>query len=86
MRKPYINSNQSDEFIKASIETLLSHDGTVNKSVVLVTVVNGEVTLYGQVSSFLEKKVAEDEVTKISGVVKVHNHLIIVGRNPEFSG
>jgi osmotically-inducible protein OsmY len=67
--------HRSDErIIEDIVERLMLH-GYVDASDILVTVANGEVNLSGTVRSRREKRMAEDVVDSVSGVLDVHNEL-----------
>jgi osmotically-inducible protein OsmY len=66
---------RSDERIKEEICDLLTNAPHVDPSDLEVKVSAGEVTLTGTVEDRMEKRMAEDLASTISGVTEVHNQL-----------
>ncbi|MBZ9708551.1 BON domain-containing protein [Mesorhizobium sp. ESP7-2] len=65
--------------IKAKIENAFKRSAEVDAQHVSVTADGGEVSLAGTVSSWSEKQEAERTAWRAPGVVRVHNHINIVG-------
>ncbi|AZO41569.1 BON domain-containing protein [Mesorhizobium sp. M7D.F.Ca.US.005.01.1.1] len=65
--------------IKAKIETAFKRSAEVDAQQISVTADGGEVILAGAVSSWSEKQEAERTAWRAPGVVRVHNHINIVG-------
>jgi osmotically-inducible protein OsmY len=55
----------------------LTWSGQLNAAGINVNVKDGEVTLSGTVNSRKDKRLAEDIVDSVGGVVDVHNELMI---------
>ena len=65
--------------IKAKIENAFKRSAEVDAQQISVTADGGEVILAGAVSSWSEKQEAERTAWRAPGVVRVHNHINIVG-------
>lgn len=65
--------------IKAKIENAFKRSAEVDAQHISVTADGGEVILAGAVSSWSEKQEAERTAWRAPGVVRVHNHINIVG-------
>jgi osmotically-inducible protein OsmY len=65
--------------IKAKIENAFKRSAEVDAQHISVTADGGEVSLAGAVSSWSEKQEAERTAWRAPGVVRVHNHINIVG-------
>jgi osmotically-inducible protein OsmY len=65
--------------IKAKIEDAFKRSAEVDAQHISVKADGGEVILAGAVSSWSEKQEAERTAWRAPGVVKVHNHINIVG-------
>ncbi|WP_256753404.1 BON domain-containing protein [Mesorhizobium sp. Mes31] len=65
--------------IKAKIENAFKRSAEVDAQHISVTADGGEVILVGAVSSWSEKQEAERTAWRAPGVVRVHNHINIVG-------
>lgn len=68
---------RSDDRVKEEVCERLTHHGHLDATNIRVSVLDGEVTLEGTVSSRQEKRLAEDTVEHLSGVKDIHNHLRI---------
>ena len=79
VRYPYDKKTSDDQIAKRAID-ILSRDTLVPSGSVQVTVRDGWVTLTGDVDWFYQKKVAEEDVRKLSGVRGVINNLDIKPR------
>ncbi|UDL92683.1 BON domain-containing protein [Mesorhizobium sp. PAMC28654] len=64
---------------KAKIENAFKRSAEVDAQHISVTADGGEVSLSGAVSSWSEKQEAERTAWRAPGVVRVHNHINIVG-------
>ena len=69
----------SDEILESRIKQSLLRDPFLEKRQITVNVRNGEADLYGTVDTAFEKIRAADLASRITGVVKVENHLVIAG-------
>lgn len=76
---------RSDDRIFEDVCDRLSQHGQVDASDMDVSVNNGEVTLTGTVQNRREKRLAEDAIESIPGVVDVHNQLRMQNRQSEMS-
>jgi osmotically-inducible protein OsmY len=65
--------------IKAKIENAFKRSAEVDAQQISVTADGGDVSLAGTVSSWSEKQEAERTAWRAPGVVRVHNHINIVG-------
>nr|WIE91352.1 BON domain-containing protein [Mesorhizobium sp. WSM4875] len=65
--------------IKTKIENAFRRSAEVDAQHISVTADGGEVSLSGTVSSWSEKQEAERTAWRAPGVVRVHNHINIVG-------
>ncbi|MBD3402330.1 BON domain-containing protein [candidate division GN15 bacterium] len=65
----------SDETIEERVENALLHNPHVNRHEIDATVVNGTVYLNGRVDTYFEKAEADDEASRVYGVVEVENNL-----------
>lgn len=75
---------RSKEAIRDEANERLTRHGQLDASRIQVEVNdNGEITLNGTVDSRRAKRMAEDAVDDISGVIDVHNHLRIEARGAE---
>jgi hypothetical protein len=66
---------RSDERIREDVCERFTENGELDPSEVEVSVHCGEVMLIGTVSTRAQKRLAEDIVDTVFGVVEVHNHL-----------
>ena len=76
VRYPSEEKTSDDQIAKRALD-ILAWDVLVPKSGIQVTVSNGRVTLGGTVDWYYEKKAAEEDVRKLSGVVGVFNKIEI---------
>lgn len=67
----------SDGRIEENVEHALVTDPYVERYEITVSVVEGEVYLYGEVDSTFEKIQADDLAARQKGVVEVHNYLTV---------
>ncbi|MBI2952690.1 MAG: BON domain-containing protein [Chloroflexi bacterium] len=67
---------RDDSTIKSDIESALFYDNMVNSYQVKVDVKDGVVTLAGTVDSEEEKRLAEEDVKAVPGVLQVTNQLV----------
>ncbi|TPL71565.1 BON domain-containing protein [Mesorhizobium sp. B2-3-15] len=65
--------------IKTKIETAFKRNAEFDAQHISVTADGGDVSLAGTVSSWSEKQEAERTAWRAPGVVRVHNHINIVG-------
>lgn len=65
--------------IKTKIESAFKRSAEVDAQHINVTANGGEVSLAGTVSSWSEKQEAERTAWRAPGVVRVHNHINIIG-------
>jgi len=65
--------------IKAKIENAFKRSAEVDAQQISVTADGGDVSLAGTVSSWSEKQEAERTAWRAPGVVRVHNHINIIG-------
>lgn len=75
-------SEKSDEDIRQAIEEILENDPAVNGQRVAVTVIDGAVTLEGEVDSIQARRAAERDVSNTVGVIRVINRLRVM-EDPE---
>jgi hypothetical protein len=69
------NYERSDERICEDVCERLTRHGRLDASDIEVEVNHGEVTLQGTVNSQEEKRIAEDAIASIPGVMDIHNRL-----------
>ncbi len=74
VRLPRHMTMQDDEIAARAID-ILRWDVTVPNESIHISVRNGVVTLTGEVYWHYQRKAAEESVRKLSGVVKVENHI-----------
>lgn len=74
IRHPSDKKIADDEIARRAVD-ILAWDATVPRNAVKITVNNGRVTLSGNVSWQFERKAAEDQVRKLSGVKGVINNI-----------
>lgn len=74
IRHPSDKKIADDEIARRAVD-ILAWDATVPRNAVKITVNNGRVTLFGNVSWQFERKAAEDQVRKLSGVKGVINNI-----------
>jgi hypothetical protein len=79
-RGPYVGRaprgyRRSDGHIREDVCERFTEHGDLDPTDVEVSVHAGEVTLVGAVATRAQKRLAEDIVVAVSGVVEVHNHL-----------
>ena len=74
------NYRRSDDRIREDINDLLTDDPYIDASDLEVSVVDGEVTLSGTISSRVLKRRAEDLAAGIPGVTDVQNNLRLQAR------
>jgi hypothetical protein len=72
---PALADLQSDAHLRCEIETRLAEDPWLNAAGVTVSVVNGEVTLTGDVADRYTKRRADDCVKAVPGIGRVRNDL-----------
>lgn len=71
------NEWPSDEEIKEKVRRALFKDRLIDQADIEVKVEDGDVTLFGKVSSRNVKIFAKEAIEDILGVKRVHNHLTI---------
>jgi hypothetical protein len=71
---------RSDQRIEDDINNRLTQHGRLNASNINVDVNNGVATLNGSVDTRKEKRLAEDIVDSVPGVMDVHNNLKVSGK------
>jgi len=71
---------RSDDRIREDVCELLTQHGEIDASDIEVKVMNGEVTLSGNVDDRRTKRMVEESLDRVSGVKDVHNQLKIKGR------
>lgn len=74
IRHPSDKKIADDEIARRAVD-ILAWDATVPRNAIKITVNNGRVTLTGNVSWQFERKAAEDQVRKLSGVKGVINNI-----------
>src|SRR5512142_2807206 len=74
IRHPSDKKIADDEIARRAVD-ILAWDATVPRNAIKITVNNGRVTLSGNVSWQFERKAAEDQVRKLSGVKGVINNI-----------
>lgn len=74
IRHPSDKKIADDEIARRAVD-ILAWDATVPRNAIKLTVNNGRVTLSGNVSWQFERKAAEDQVRKLSGVKGVINNI-----------
>lgn len=79
VRYPFDKKTSDDEIAQRAIE-ILGWDTLVPAGVVRITVRGGWVTLGGNVDWYYQKKAAEEDVRKLSGVHGVINNIAITPR------
>ncbi|MFW6303565.1 MAG: BON domain-containing protein [Candidatus Sumerlaeota bacterium] len=78
------STTPSDSKIEQRVENALLNDPYVALYEVDVTVIDGEVFLYGTVDSAFEKAQADDVAASVRGVLDVNNYLVV--RDEAFTG
>lgn len=73
------DKQQSDSKIEENVESALVRNPYVDRYQITVSVVNGEVYLYGDVNSAFEKGLADDVAARQKGVKAVHNFIDVKG-------
>ena len=79
VRYPFDQRTSDDQIAKRAID-ILGWDIWVPSGLIQITVHNGWVTLTGNVDWFYQKKAAEEDVRKLSGVHGVINNIAIKPR------
>jgi osmotically-inducible protein OsmY len=79
IRLPYAKKTSDDEIAKRAAN-ILGWDTQVPKGAIEITVHNGWVTLSGAVDWQFQRRAAEDDIRKLSGVAGVNNHITINSR------
>lgn len=79
IRLPYAKKTSDDEIAKRAAN-ILGWDSQVPNDAIEITVQNGWVTLKGAVDWQFQRRAAEDDVRKLSGVAGVNNHITIKSR------
>jgi osmotically-inducible protein OsmY len=74
VRYPYEKKAADDEIARRAID-ILGWDATVPRGAVKITVQDGRVTLSGDVTWQFERKAAEDQIRKLSGVRAIINNI-----------
>jgi osmotically-inducible protein OsmY len=74
VRYPFDKKTADDEIAHRAID-ILAWDATVPRGAVKITVQNGHVTLSGEVTWQFERKAAEDQIRKLSGVRAIINNI-----------
>jgi osmotically-inducible protein OsmY len=72
----------SDNQIEENVQEALIRDPYVERFEIDVSVVDGEVYLYGDVDSTFEKSRADDVASRQIGVIDVHNFMTVNGLDP----
>lgn len=65
----------TDEELKTIVVDKLCWDDCVNASEVNVIVENCKITLKGTVSSYRAKRIVEDDVREVAGIIEIDNQL-----------
>lgn len=68
----------ADRRLERRVRDALIRDPYVERYQIDVSVINGVVTLRGQVDSYFEKAMADDAVSSVSGVIAVNNRLDVL--------
>lgn len=67
-----------DVWIDGKVEVMLLFNGNLNLFDINIDVDNGDVILMGKVFNFVDKKLVEELVVNIDGVMLVDNRFIVV--------
>jgi osmotically-inducible protein OsmY len=68
----------SDIQIRESVENLLRWNAQIDHEKISVKVEDGQVTLEGSLSTYWQTRLAEEEASRVSGVVNIVNKLVVV--------
>lgn len=74
VRYPFEKKTADDEIARRAVD-ILAWDATVPRNAVKITVHEGRVTLSGDVNWQFERKAAEDQIRKLSGVNAIVNNI-----------